>query len=130
MSFKSPKKFTSFLEALQTAGVETNGSRRFWGGVTADDTIVVTAWTDHFTGTGFKITKPETRHGRLKDAWELGRIAPGARVKLIMLRESGSSTGGELGQRRGIKDAALLPGWWQVTQGPHEEQGWTRAVVE
>jgi hypothetical protein len=60
--------FGRYLDALKAAGVETNSARGFFGGVTADGEIVVTAWIHDNNGRGrFKIFRPHTNHGRLKD---------------------------------------------------------------
>jgi hypothetical protein len=78
--FKLPP-FGKFLAALNAAGVVTRTARGFWGGVTTEGEIIVTSWTDANDGTGrFYIWRPNTNHGELKTAWEVGNIRVGPRA--------------------------------------------------
>jgi hypothetical protein len=114
---KPPKvpPFGKFLNHLNGAGVETESARGFWGGITPEGEIVVTAWTDHNDGNGrFQIWRPQTNHGNLKTAWELGNIRVGAEVKLILIRQRGNVPPGKQG--REIAAAALMPEKWKVVK--------------
>ena len=107
--------FGKFLDQLQAAGVETKNARGFWGGVSPEGGIVVTSWTDRHDGNGrFFIKRPETNHGGLKTAWEVGNIHVGAEVRMILVRQRGDIPAGQLG--RTVKDAALLAGKWRVVK--------------
>jgi hypothetical protein len=107
--------FGKFHNQLKAAGIATDSPRGFWGGVTEDGEIVVTAWTDQHNGQGrFKIWRPQTNHGHLKTAWELGNIKAGALVRLILIRQRGNVPPGEEG--REVAAAALLPGKWRVVK--------------
>ena len=107
--------FGKFLKALHDAGVQTGTARGFWGGVTAEGEIVVTAWEDDNNGTGrFSIFRPLTNHGGLKTQWAVGNIRVGTEVKLILLRQRGKEVLGEGG--RSVKDASLMPGKWRVAE--------------
>jgi len=107
--------FGKFLNHLKTAGVETESARGFWGGVTADGEIVVTAWIDQNDGHGrFKIWRPLTNHGRLKEQWEVGNIRVGTEVRLILLRQRGNVPSGKPGRQ--VAAAALMPGKWKVAE--------------
>jgi hypothetical protein len=120
--------FRTFLRTLNEAGVETRSARGFWGGITPHGDIVATAWIDRRGGhNGFVISRPRTRHGGLRDAWDLGRITDGALIRLIILRQRGDAPPGE---RRQMKDAALMPGQWRVMGEPFLEGDRTRALVE
>ena len=106
-------RFGTLLEALTKAGVETKSARGWWGGVTRDDDIVVTAWIDAVAGGGrFTIFRPTTRHGGLRDMWEVGRIEPGAPVKLIIVRQRGNVPFGQEGRQ--VHSAGLMPGQWRI----------------
>jgi hypothetical protein len=133
MSIKLPSAFGTLLSALNAAGVKTGTARGFWGGVTPDDDIVVTAWIDprlRMGGGRFQISRPHTRHGGLRDMWDLGRIEPGATVKLILLRQRGDPDR-QGSEKRQVKDAALMPERWRVVEGPfRDENGRLRAIVE
>jgi hypothetical protein len=59
-------------------------------------------------------SRPHTAHGGLRDAWDIGRIEPGATVRLILIRQRGDVPLGVEG--REVKDAALLPGRWRVVK--------------
>ena len=108
-------RFGKFLDQLQAAGVETKNARGFWGGVTSEGGIVVTSWTDHHDGNErFLIHRPETNHGGLKTAWEVGNIHVGVEVRMILVRQRGDIAKGQHG--RTVKDAALLPGNWRVVE--------------
>src|SRR4051812_30541091 len=114
MAIKLPK-FGTLLAALKAAGVETNSARGFWGGVTTDDDIVVTTWTDAGRGGDrFEIWRPRTRHGGLLDMWDLGRIEPGATMKLIMVRQRGTVPPDQ-GARQ-VHSAGLMQGRWRVVE--------------
>ena len=115
MAIKLPP-FGSFRDALNKAGVKTNSARGFWGGVTEDDDIVVTIWMHRKRPEGdrWPISKPRTNHGRLKDMWELGRIAPTVTVKVIMVRQRKDGS---------VKDAALLPGRWEIVDMVPRDDG-------
>lgn len=110
-----PKKFGTVLAALNEAGVDVNSARGLWGGVTEDGDIVANTWTDAGAGGDrFRIWRPRTRHGGLLDMWELGRMEPGATVKLIMLRQRGNVPLGQKGRR--VHSAGLMPGRWRVVE--------------
>jgi hypothetical protein len=112
--FKLPP-FGKFLDALNAAGVETRTARGFWGGVTDEGEIVVTSWTDGNDGTGrFYIWRPNTNHGGLKTAWEVGNIRAGTEVRMILLRQRGNVPLGHEG--RSVAGAALMPGKWRVRE--------------
>jgi hypothetical protein len=114
MPIKIPN-FGTFLSALNTAGIKTASARGFWGGVTKDDDIVLTTWTDAGRGGDrFRVWRPRTRHGGLLDMWELGRIEPGATVKLIMLRQRGN-TPLDKGPRT-VHSAGLMAGRWRIVE--------------
>ncbi len=107
--------FGKFLNQLKAAGVQTESARGFWGGVTPDDEIVVTAWIDQNDGHGrFKIWRPITNHGRLKEQWEVGNIRVGTEVRLILVRQRGNVSPGKPGRQ--VEAAALLPGKWRVAE--------------
>lgn len=89
--------FGTLLGALNEAGVETKSARGFWGGITSDDDIVVTFWQDEACELGRARSEPEdgdrwpvwcprTNHGRLKEAWETGRMVENATVRAIMVQ--------------------------------------------
>jgi len=112
---KLPTTFGKFLDQLNEAGVETASARAFWGGVTPDGEIVVTSWTDSNDGNGcFYIWRPNTNHGGLRTAWEVGNIRPGAMVRLILLRQRGNVSYGQ--NKRSVAGAALMPGKWRVAK--------------
>ncbi len=124
--FKLPP-FGKFLDALNAAGVRTRTARGFWGGVTADGGIVVTAWTDGNDGNGrFYIWRPNTNHGGLKTEWEVGNIRVGVEVRLILLRQRGNVP--IEGEARSVAGAALMPGKWRVVELV-TDKSW-RAVIE
>lgn len=128
MTIKLPT-FGTLLTALNDAGVRTGSARGFWGGVTPEDEIVVTAWTDASHGNDrFHVTRPSRRHGGLRDAWDLGRIEPGVNVRLILVRQRGDVPLGQ-GERQ-VKDAALMPGQWRVIELLRDDQDRPRAIVE
>jgi len=107
--------FGRFLDALNAAGVVTRNARGFWGAVTPEGEIVVTSWTDGHDGTGrFYIWRPETNHGGLKTAWEVGNIRVGTEVRMILLRQRGNAPIG--GAARSVAGAALMPGKWRVAE--------------
>lgn len=107
--------FGKFLDQLHSAGVQTKGARGFWGGVTPEGELVVTSWIDANDGNGrFYISRPETDHGGLKTAWEVGNIHIGAEIRLILVRQRGNLALGIPG--RTVKDAALLPMKWHVVK--------------
>jgi hypothetical protein len=111
--FKLPP-FGKFLAALTAAGVVTRTARGFWGGVTTEGEIIVTSWTDANDGTGrFYIWRPNTNHGELKTAWEVGNIREGTEVRMILLRQRGKAP---IGERRSVMEAALMPGKWRVAK--------------
>jgi hypothetical protein len=127
-SLKLPP-FGKFLDQLKAAGLQTGSARGFWGGVTPDGQIVVTAWTDENDGKGrFDIWRPRTNHGGLKTAWEVGNIHAGAEVSVILLRQRGNVPSGEFG--RSIGAAALMPGKWRVVEMKTDSKGNEGAVVE
>jgi hypothetical protein len=110
--FKLPP-FGKFLAALTAAGVVTRTARGFWGGVTTEGEIIVTSWTDTNDGNGrFYIWRPNTNHGELKTAWEVGNIREGTEVRMILLRQRGNAP---IGKRR-VMEAALMPGKWRVAK--------------
>jgi hypothetical protein len=118
--------FGKFLNHLRGAGVETDSARGFWGGVTSDGEIVVTAWIDRGDGHGrFKISRPLTNHGNLKTAWEMGNIQVGAEVRLILIRQRGNVPSSKPGRQIGA--AALMPGKWKVVEVSHNGKS---ALVE
>jgi hypothetical protein len=124
MPIKLPK-FGKFIDALREAGVETGSARGFWGGVTKDDDIVVTAWLDQRRADdSFPIWRPRTRHGGLLDMWEMGRIAPNATVRLIIVRRKAKEDPNE---RSSIHSAGLMPGRWRVREFG---EGRATAIVE
>ena len=107
--------FGKFLNQLKGAGVQTNSARGFWGGVTPEGEIVVTAWIDQNEGPGrFKIWRPQTNHGGLKTQWEVGNIQVGTEVRLILIRQKGNLPPGKPG--REIDAAALMPEKWKVVE--------------
>ena len=113
-AFKLPP-FGKFVDALNAAGVETRTARGFWGGVTRDGEIVVTAWTDGNDGGGrFYIWRPSTNHGGLKTQWEVGNMRVGTEVRMILLRQRGATPIG--GEARSVAGAALMPGKWRVAE--------------
>lgn len=123
------EQFGTLLSALNAAGIQTGSARGSWGGVTRDGDIVATAWTDHVAGKDrFSITRPKTRHGGLRDAWDLGRIEPGATIRLILVRQRGDLAPGVPG--RMIKDAALMPGRWRVIEVRRDEDDRQIAIIE
>jgi hypothetical protein len=64
------------------------------------------------TWTGrFKIWRPQTNHGHLRTAWELGNVKLGTAVRLILIRQRGNVAPG-----REIAEAALVPGKWKVVK--------------
>jgi hypothetical protein len=104
--------FGSFLSALHAAGVSTGTARGFWGGVTEDGEIVVTAWTDKIDGPGrFIVSRPQTNHGGLKTAREVRNIRVGTEVTLILIRQRGNKQHG-----RTVDKAASMPGKWRVVK--------------
>lgn len=125
MAIKLPE-FGKLQSALAEAGVVTGSARGFWGGVTPEDDIVVTAWLDQHLGEDrFPIHQPRTRHGGLLDMWELGRIAPGVTLRLILLRSKGfDSKGAHIYQAAG-----LTRGRWKVTEVYEDDDG-KHAIVE
>lgn len=121
--------FTTLLAALQKAGVATGSARGFWGGITSDNDVVVTAWFDAMDAQGrFVVARPQRRHGGLRDAWDQRRVVPGATVKLILVRQRGDVRLGDPG--RIVKDAALMPGRWRVVELTQDENDWPHAVIE
>jgi hypothetical protein len=117
--------FGKFLDKLQAAGVETRTARRFWGGVTPEGEIVVTSWTDGNDGKGrFYIWRPETNHGGLKTAWQVGNIHVGAEVRMILVRQRGNVPIDKPG--RVVHEASLLLGKWQVVEMISDHQ----AIIE
>ena len=111
--FKLPP-FGKFLAALTAAGVVTRTARGFRGGVTAEGEIIVTSWTDTNDGDGrFYIWRPNTNHGELKTAWEVGNIRVGTEVRMILLRQRGYAP---IGEPRSVMEAALMPGKWRVAK--------------
>lgn len=88
-------KWGKHLDALRAAGIKTMNARGFRGGKAANGDIVVTAWIDqsHKDGGTFPIWRPKTNHGGLLEAWQLGGIKDGAKVRVILLRRRGSKTG-------------------------------------
>lgn len=107
--------FGKYVDALHMAGIETGSARQFWGGVTSKGDIVVTTWADADQSDGsYKIWRPNTNHGGLLGQWDVGSIAVGRVVRLIMLRQRGSVP---LDQGpREVKDAALMHGKWKVVR--------------
>ena len=107
--------FGKMLDQLKAAGIETRNARGFWGGITASNHMVVTAWTDRKDADGrFPIKKPKRNHGRLKLAWELGNIHVGAEVSLILVRPRGAVPSTTPG--RPVGEAALMEGKWRVVE--------------
>ena len=107
--------FGRFLDQLKAAGVQTDSARGFWGGVTPDGDIVVTAWIDERDEHGrFVIWRPKTNHGGLKIAWEVGNIHVGAEVRVILVRPRGKT--------RTVSDAALTPGKWRIVAMENVEE--------
>ena len=127
MAFKHPE-FGKLQDALKEAGVVTGSARGFWGGVTPDDDIVVTAWLDQHEGEGrVPIHQPRTRHGGLLDMWEMGRIAPNVTVRLIVLRAHPTKR-----DARGAhiyQAAGLTAGRWKITK-LYEDSDGKHAMVE
>jgi hypothetical protein len=109
MAFKHPV-FGKLQDALNEAGVVTGSARGFWGGVTPDDDIVVTAWLNEVRGDRCRIHKPRTRHGGLLDMWEMGRIAQNVTVRLILLRSKGYDSKGD----HIYQAAGLTAGRWKI----------------
>jgi hypothetical protein len=72
----------------------------------------------------FSSTDPNTDHGGLKTAWEVGNIRLGTDVRMILVRQRGNIPSGTPG--RTVKDAALLPGKWRVVKMVRDQQ----AVIE
>jgi hypothetical protein len=119
--------FGRFIDALNAAGVQTGSARGFWGGVTADDAIVVTSWIDANDGAGrFFIWRPTTNHGGLRNQWEVGNIRVGTEVRMILLRQRANLPIGVPG--RSVAGAALMPGTWRVVEIVTDED-W-HAVIE
>jgi hypothetical protein len=107
--------FGKFLNQLKGAGVQTESARGFWGGVTPDGEIVVTAWIDQNDGHGrFTIWRPKTNHRRLKEQWEVGNIRAGTEVRVILVRQRGNVPSGKPGRQ--IAAATLMPGKWRVAE--------------
>src|SRR5271169_506127 len=65
------------------------------GGVIPEGDIVVTSWTDEPAGNGgFFIHRPDTDHGGLKTAWEVGNIQVGTEERMILVRQRGNIPSG------------------------------------
>ena len=73
----------------------------------------------------FYISRPETDHGGLKTAWQVGNIHVGAEVRLILVRQRGDVPLGEPGRR--VNAAALMAGKWRVVEMLGERH---QAVIE
>jgi hypothetical protein len=107
--------FGKFFDQLLAAGIQTGTARGFWGGVTSEGEIVVTSWTDdNNRNERFFIHRPETNHGGLKTAWDVGNIREGAEVRMILVRQRGSVPLGQGGRQ--IKDAVLMPQKFRVVE--------------
>lgn len=106
--------FGKYLSALNAAGIKTRTARGFFGGVTEDGQIVVTSWVDSHDGDHcFFIWRPNTNHGKLKTAWDVGNIRIGTEVRLILLRQRGNSL---IGSPRSVSEAVLMPDRWCVVE--------------
>jgi hypothetical protein len=124
-----PKTWGTLVSALRAAGVVTGSARKFWGAMNADDDIVSTAWIDSGEAPNqLRILRPPTNHGGLKDAWDVGRIEPGATLRVVLIRQRGDAPWGK-GERK-MKDAALLPGRWKVIEVRDHEVHRKEAVIE
>jgi hypothetical protein len=125
----SPRPFGKFLDALNAAGVKTRNARGFWGGVTEDGEIVVTAWTDESPGDGqYRIWKPKTNHGGLKQAWDSENVRSGADVRLIIICQTGDLPSGVPGRK--IGGAELMPGKWRIREIKQAVDGGWMGIVE
>jgi hypothetical protein len=122
-------RWVKFTEALNAAGVSTGTGRGFWGGVTSDGDIVVTSWLKdrNEDGTERFIHKPFTNHGGLRRSWDIGALTIGTKVKVILTDPGNSEGTGD--KKKGVKWAAVVPGYWRVTKFG-EFDGHSTAFIE
>jgi hypothetical protein len=99
----SPESYLGILQSLNimtSRGTVTESSRGFWGGVTDDGTIVITAWDD---------SRPRG------ETYFDGRIRIGTAVRLIILEPLDRSIAyGKKGRK--VKSAKLMPGFWRISE--------------
>jgi hypothetical protein len=118
-----------FGEALRAAGVQCSNPRGWWGGINDKGMPVVSTWLDAGDGPNrFRIWKPVTNHGGLRDEWTVGYIREGTLVRLIVLVQHGDVPLYEAGRR--IAGARLMPGIWRVDKMEPDPHGQPSAIVE
>ncbi len=124
------QKAKSYLEVLQDLGIKTargtitNSSRGFWGGVTDDGTIVVTAWDDSRPKgeSYYEVKRPRRANGGLQAAWDDRRVQTGTAVRLIILEPLDRSIAyGKKGRK--VKSAMLMPGFWRISEHAPDDGG-------
>jgi hypothetical protein len=113
MTDTSPQ-WIGYTKALNQAGVETQNGRGCWGAVTPSGDVVVTSWTDAEIDGGYRIWKPRTNRGGLKNFWEEDRMSFGYPVRLIVVRQKGNAVLGQDGRK--VRDAMLMAGHWRVAK--------------
>jgi hypothetical protein len=114
-----PQKYLHVLQGLKVQtlrGTVTESSRGYWGGLTDNGTIVVTAWTDSRKegAIAYEIKRPRRNNGGLLASWNAGRLEVGAIVKLIVIEPLDPSIRyGDPGRK--VKLAVLKSGRWRIT---------------
>lgn len=124
------QKAKTYLQILQELGVRTSrgtiteSSRGFWGGVTDDGTIVVTAWDDSRPNgeNYYEFKRPRRTNGGLQAAWDDGRVRVGSDVRLIILEPLDRSIAyGKKGRK--VKSAKLMQGAWYISEHAPDDGG-------
>ncbi|CAN1521540.1 hypothetical protein MCEMSEM23_01102 [Rhabdaerophilaceae bacterium] len=122
-----PKSYLAILQKLgikTSRGTVTESARGFWGGMTGDGTLVVTAWDDSGRGdkSYYEFKRPRRTNGGLQAAWDDGRVSIGAEVKLIIIKPSDPAV--PYGARgRKVKSATLMPGKWLISEHAPDDGG-------
>lgn len=122
-----PESYLAILQRLKirtARGTVTESSRGFWGGVTKDGTIVVTAWDDSRPAgeTYYEFKRPRRANGGLQAAWDDGRVRIGVEVRLIIIEPVDRSV--PYGARgRKVKSAKLLRGSWRISEHAPDDGG-------
>jgi len=121
--------FGTYLDQLNSVGIETKTGRGFWGGIGKGGIPVVTSWIDtHNSKRQFYIWRPPTNHGGLKDEWDAGSIRAGTEVRLILLKNRAPDA-----DRPVVGSAAVMPGKWRVVKvfsGPKKHPDDPDALIE
>jgi hypothetical protein len=120
-----PESYLSILRKLKvmtSRGTVTESSRGFWGGVTEEGMIVITAWSDSRkdSETHYEFKRPRRTNGGLQAAWDDGRIRIGEAVRLIVIEPMDPKIPyGDRGRK--VKSAELKEEFWRIS-GPSPDK--------